>query len=259
MTFGSLYSGSGAMDAGLEAAGLACRWQVEKDRACRKVLERHWPDVRRHGDSTTTDPTTLARVDLIAGGDPCPVRSRARSIHGTTSLDLWPDFLRYVSALRPVWVLREHVVATDADRCWADLCRLGYVALILECDSATVTGQYRPREYLCGVSGTARICPGSVFSQPSGARRDPPPDREAAPTAACLTASARRYDSTDNYVLESRRGTRILCPEERERLQGLRPGWTAGLSDTARERLTGNAATRPVVEWIGRHLREATP
>lgn len=257
MTFGSLYSGSGAMDAELEAAGLVCRWQVEKDRACRKILERYWPDVRRYGNSTTTDPTGLERVDLIAGGDPCPVRSLARFIHGTSSPDLWPDFLRYVSALRPLWVLREHVVAADADECWADLARLGYSALILECDSAEITGQSRPREYLCGVLESSGICPGAVFSQPQGCRWHRATDGPSGPVAGCLTTHPRRFDSRDNYVLEPGRGVRILCPEERERLQGLEPGWTAGLPERTRARLTGNAATKPLVEWIGQRLMEA--
>jgi site-specific DNA-cytosine methylase len=256
MKAGSLFSGCGALDAGLEDAGFSIRWQVENDHQCNMILSRHWPDVRRHGDITSLDPGVLDPVDLVAGGDPCPRRSRASSIHGTDTPDLWTDFLRVVSALRPLWVLREHVVAGDTDQCYTDLCRLGYDAIVLECDSAEVTGQSWPREYLCGVLESAGICPGRVFSESPRLRRDSHKAPEASIVGACLTTSARRYDSTDDYVLEPGRGTRILCPEERERLQGLQPGWTAGLSDTARERLTGNAATRPVIAWIGRCIME---
>ena len=41
MTFGSLFSGIGGIDLGLERAGMECRWQVEIDPYCRKVLAKH--------------------------------------------------------------------------------------------------------------------------------------------------------------------------------------------------------------------------
>lgn len=258
MTFGSLFSGSGSMDAACEEAGLHCLWQLEKNKACVKNLERHWPGVKRHGDITTTDATSFEPVDLIVGGDPCPHRSRASTIHGTDAPDLWPDFLRIVSALRPLWVLREHVVAGDTDRCWADLCQSGYAALILDCDSAEITGQSRPREYLCGVLESSRICPGQVFSQRESSPWDRPSAHQAGPVAQCLTTNPQRFDARDNYVFEPGRGMRILCPEERERLQGLEPGWTDGLPDRTRARLMGNAATKPLVAWIARRIMEAT-
>lgn len=50
ITFGSLFSGFGGMDLGLERAGLKCIWQVESNEYARRVLDKHWPGMRRHDD-----------------------------------------------------------------------------------------------------------------------------------------------------------------------------------------------------------------
>ena len=50
MKFGSLFAGIGGFDLGLERAGMTPTWQVEIDDYCNKVLEKHWPDVRRYRD-----------------------------------------------------------------------------------------------------------------------------------------------------------------------------------------------------------------
>ena len=50
LTFGSLFAGIGGFDLGFERSGMECRWQVEKDRFCLKVLDKHWPDVAKYED-----------------------------------------------------------------------------------------------------------------------------------------------------------------------------------------------------------------
>jgi len=49
---------------------------------------------------------------------------------------------------------------------------------------------------------------------------------------------------------------RRLTPTECERLQGFPDGWTAcaGLTDSARYRILGNAVSVPVAEWIGKRI-----
>lgn len=77
MTFGSLFAGIGGIDLGLERAGLICRWQVEIDPFCNRVLEKHWPGVKRYGDITKLTGNELEPVDLICGGFPCQDLSQA--------------------------------------------------------------------------------------------------------------------------------------------------------------------------------------
>ena len=84
------------MDLGLERAGMKCRWQVEIDPFCQKVLAKHWPNVRRYGDIRGVQ--HLEPVDLIAGGFPCQDISFAgygAGLDGERS-GLWREFARII-------------------------------------------------------------------------------------------------------------------------------------------------------------------
>lgn len=133
MTFGSLFAGIGGMDLGLERAGMTCKWQVEIDPFCRKVLTKHWPEVPKYGDIRTITGSGLERVDLIAGGFPCQDVSRAgygAGIHGERS-GLYREMLRLVCMVRPYVVLMENVAALLDDGLGivlADLADIGFDA-----------------------------------------------------------------------------------------------------------------------------------
>lgn len=109
-TFGSLFSGIGGMDLGLERAGWKVRWQVESDPYCGRVLEKHWPGVRRYEDIRSVDFRQIGRVDLIAGGFPCqPVSLPGKRAGNADDRWLWPEFRRSISVLRPRHALIENV------------------------------------------------------------------------------------------------------------------------------------------------------
>lgn len=109
-TFGSLFAGIGGFDLGLERAGWECRWQVEIDPFCRRVLAKHWPHVRRYGDVRAFPEPDTERVDLICGGFPCqPVSVAGKRLAQADDRWLWPEFACVLRALRPRLALLENV------------------------------------------------------------------------------------------------------------------------------------------------------
>lgn len=111
MRYGSLFSGIGGFDLGLDRAGMECAWQVEIDPHCREVLTRHWPDVMRYEDVRTVGTHNLSAVDLICGGFPCQdvsVAGRRAGLAGARS-GLWSEFHRILAELTPEWVVIENV------------------------------------------------------------------------------------------------------------------------------------------------------
>jgi DNA (cytosine-5)-methyltransferase 1 len=155
LTVGSLFSGIGGLDLGLERAGMTVRWQSEIDPYCCRVLTKHWPDVPNLGDVTTIDWNKVEPVDLICGGYPCPAFSQAA--HGNnTADDLWPWFREALRSLQPRYALLENVAAhlgRGFDGVLADLADLGFDA-DWSVVSACALGASHPRKRLFVVAHT---------------------------------------------------------------------------------------------------------
>lgn len=131
-TFGSLFSGIGGLDLGLERAGMKCAWQSEIEPYACRVLAKHWPDIPNLGDIRDIDWTAIPRVDLVAGGYPCQPFSHAGKRNGTNDpRHLWPMFAECLRVLRPRFALLENVsghLTLGFGDVQADLATLGYDA-----------------------------------------------------------------------------------------------------------------------------------
>jgi len=130
MTVGSLFSGIGGFDLGLERAGMTIKWQVEIDDFCNRVLEKHWPDVKRYRDIKELRGDELEPVDLICGGFPCqPFSAAGKRRSKEDDRYLWPEMLRVIRAVRPNWIVGENVagiVSLALDDVLSDLENEGY-------------------------------------------------------------------------------------------------------------------------------------
>ena len=132
LTFGSLFSGIGGIDLGLERAGMQCRWQSEIEPYACKVLKKHWPDTPNLGDVTQIDWSTVERTDVVAGGYPCQPFSYAGARKGEHDpRHLWPYFAAAIRVVRPRYALLENVsghLSLGFGQVLADLAALGYDA-----------------------------------------------------------------------------------------------------------------------------------
>ena len=132
LTVGSLFSGIGGFDLGLERAGMKVIWQSEIDTFASKVLKKHWPDVPNLGDINKIDWTNIERPDVICGGYPCQPFSTAGKRGGATDpRHLWPAMFNAICLLRPRYALMENVrghLSMGFDQVLGDLASIGFDA-----------------------------------------------------------------------------------------------------------------------------------
>ena len=132
LTVGSLFSGIGGLDLGLERAGFKVIWQSEIDPYCNKVLKKHWPEVPNHGNIKDINWSTIERPNVICGGYPCQPFSTAGKRKGTDDpRHLWPWVRTAISELRPDYAILENVqghVTLGGLQVIGELAEIGYDA-----------------------------------------------------------------------------------------------------------------------------------
>jgi len=108
---GSLFSGIGGLELGLERAELGTvAWHCEADPHCRAVLAARWPDVPCFPDVRELRGVLVEPVEILSGGFPCQDLSLAglgKGLDGERS-GLWSQMKRLVEELRPQRVVAEN-------------------------------------------------------------------------------------------------------------------------------------------------------
>lgn len=153
LTLGSLFSGIGGLDLGLECAlhdggfDVSTLWQCEADPWCRSILARHWPRAVRYDDVRAVGPDA-PRVDVLCGGFPCQDVSYAGKGAGLAGerSGLWFEFARVVRDLRPRIVVVENVAALATrglDAVLGSLSEAGYDAVWFDLRASDVGAPHR--------------------------------------------------------------------------------------------------------------------
>ena len=287
MTFGSLFSGIGGIDLGLERAGMTCAWQVEIDPWCRQVLTKHWPNVRRYEDVSAVGGDTLEPVELIAGGFPCQdvsVAGQRAGIQDGNRSGLWSEFHRIIRELRPRYVFVENVpglLTNGMGRVLGDLADIGYDAEWEVLSAADVGAPHlRKRVFIVahtqivqcnGRNDNSRICQqgGTVSKFGNRSRTKDVADAISNATGATYRSSGRsseqRWDDEsvgqrDTVGSHTGDGSADVSDAQRERENWWTPepdvGRVANGVPRRVDRLKGlgNAVVPQCAEWVGRKI-----
>lgn len=238
MRVGSLFSGIGGLDLGLERAGMTVAWQSEIDPYACRVLAKHWPHVPNLGDITTIDWSTVEPVDLICGGYPCqPFSNNGHRRGDADDRHLWPFFADAIRVLRPRYVVAENVpghLSLGFDRVLADLAGLGF-DVEWSIVSACSMGAPHTRERLYFVANAK----GNGW------------DREWHQVTTSAVRSARRVDRELEGSGSASHWASVSAPVTLGMAHGVRTEL-----DRARLKAHGNAVVPQVAEWVGRRIME---
>lgn len=231
MTVGSLFSGIGGIDLGLECAGMTIRWQVENDNYATKVLAKHWPNIMRYDDIYNVNAESLEPVDLICGGVPCqPFSVAGKQLGASDERYLWPEMLRVVRTIMPTYCLIENVSGLAAkggvelERMCRELEAYGFeVFPPLDVPSCAFGLRTMERHLWIIATAPSKRCERSQAAKNAdngNARQLPRTD----------SRDDRRWDLPESRVYRTRKGIPYLVD---------------------RNRALGNAVPPPMAQWIG--------
>ena len=283
LNFISLFAGIGGFDLALERVGFQCVEQIEIDENCQRVLEHHWPNVKKVKDvKEKTGQKSSAR--LLCGGFPCQdlsVAGRRAGLAGNKS-GLFFQFTRIVEEVSPEWILVENVPGLlssnkgrDMGTVVGTLAKLGYGVAWRVFDSQFFNlPQSRQRLFFVGCFGDIRRSSKVLFEPESGRtsyekekisyssktsqKINSRTSENEKRLAFCLMTKNRLISHQDTYISDNR-GVRRLTPKECCRLQGFPDDWLElqpAISDTVKYHMLGNAVSVPVVEWIAKRIKE---
>ena len=251
LRYGSLFSGIGGIDLGMDMAGFECAWQVEIDDYCREILKAQWPNSKRYRDIFKVKGEELEPVDILCGGFPCQPVSLAGKRSGVDDERwLWDEFYRLICDLRPRWVVAENVpglLSANSGRAFAgvlrDLAKSGYDVVwdVFPAGGPGGVGapHKRARVFIVGYSkhnGSLRS--GNIRSLQAESQR-----KESKIKQSSRTSSVKMADTDSSGQQKSRNGKSI---QKNRKKSKHRSGDARNVANTDKKRLQRSKKTRDV-------------
>jgi len=176
MNVGSLFSGIGGIEKGMETVGFNTVWFIEREPYCQAILRKQYPSATIYDDVTKIDFRTIPKVDILTGGFPCQDISNAGKrvgIQGSRS-SLWKYYCKAISEIRPKYAIIENVAALirrGLNVVLSNLAEIGYDAEWY-CISASSVGALHRRErvFIIAYPNSSRHIYGQIEEQPTEGR-----------------------------------------------------------------------------------------
>ena len=245
-----------------------------------KVSSKNYPDIIHLGDATKWKDWDLnwEEIDVLLAGFPCQAWSIAGTQGGVLDergklLYTMMDILNHIRTKNPnIKFLFENVKMKKE---FLDLVNETIGVSPIEINSRTLTAQNRPRIYWTNIEGVTIPADQGIILKDiledevdekynlsdkavdyMGRLRNGKPRWEYHKNplngkAACLTANM--YKGVPYGVIQEL--SRKLTPLECERLQGIKDGYTEGVSSTQRYKCIGNGWSVPVIKHILKNLK----
>lgn len=154
-----LFSGIGGFSLAAMWAGIETIGMVEIDEKCISVLNKHWPNVKKHRDIRKLNGKEYEGIDIITGGYPCQPFSVAGSQKAQEDdRHLWPEMFRIIAQAKPTWAICENVyghIRLGLDNVQHDLESIGYTTQSFVIPSlATGANHNRERVFIVAYSAS---------------------------------------------------------------------------------------------------------
>ena len=274
LTVGSLFSGIGGLDLGLERAGMTVKWQSEIDPYACRVLKKHWPDVPNLGNIKEINWKEVEKVDVICGGYPCQPFSTAGKRNGEEDpRHLWPWVREAISELRPKYAILENVrghLSLGGLSVIGELASIGYDAEWRVISAASVGANHRrDRIVIVAYSNCCDSSDGGQCSSVScqgGSRRDDGSGSGSDPRQVSVGGTRETPSDVANPDDAGSRTSerRVNCDrseesQEREFAQSRFSGCSSNVADTQKQcgngRRNGDIFGQSATDWIQGKVR----
>lgn len=276
MKVGSLFSGIGGLDLGLERAGMDVIWQSEIDPYACKVLNKHWPTVPNLGNIKEIDWSQVERPDVICGGYPCQPFSTAGKRQGEgDARHLWPWVRECIAELRPRYAVLENVrghLSLGFGTVLGNLATIGYDTEWQVIPAAAVGAPHRRDRVFIVAYATQQFSNERGHASNQGTLKQRQGIQEPTRRSSCANNVADTTQQSSNgkpdYARDSQQPKTISEPRDSSWESHRSGQWWAIEPDVGRVahgipnrvdrlRCLGNAVVPQVAEYVGRLIMAA--
>jgi DNA-cytosine methyltransferase len=227
-----LFSGIGGFSLGMEATGgFETVAFCEIEEFPRKVLAKHWPDVKQYKDikELTYEKLKadgLVPIDIITGGYPCqPFSQAGRRRSEKDPRHLWPEMFRVIKELRPNWIIAENVsghIKLGLDSVLSDLADQMYSTRTFSLSASSVGANHK-RERIWIVAHSERDDNFNKEQRVDGEEKEVPRERgenDSAPGESGRASTVRQTNNGDVADTEGFRAGEIRYSDQKEGSEG---------------------------------------